>query len=1186
MTEHARRKRRRLAPPEPGPYVLRPVLDDIALAADESHGQVSITCVEFWDGNLYIGTSASEIIHLVVVPAADDDEADADSSPPSYILASRLRPSGYDSQHDALGRRGVRQLLVLPGPAKACVLCNGTVSFYSLPELTPAFQNPRRELTGVQWIGGLDENGERDDQEPVVMIAATRRILFVKVGEKLKPAGGNVEYPGCLRACRRDGIVCVADGTGYSLLDVEHQQKVSLFPISSSSTSPPPEPETGFPVPAPASSIGQQTTAPVHSRSTSLGDSLMGLPDRSQSPKPPSDESTPSRPRSSTESRLSAAHPPAPPARSASLLRPHVLSPFPTEFMLTTGTGQAEPGVGMFVNLDADVVRGTVEFSAYPESILIDDLSAAGHGPAGASAPAENSLEIVALLHRTTNGTHSLGIEIQQMPGTAPAAPDPAVWLPIPSTLGDGQSRGLAKIVDAQQHSFSSVIDLLQAVPVRVSKDGTLSHYTDAPHDPRTSSAVEQVEQEKALFDTDPASVSVDLLKKRRIEERSFVARFDKISTRLLLFNGSGLWQILPNPLLMQLEARLTAATHDDELARIEAKRLTQVLTEVRAREVSNELDFLTLNYIRQKASLLLFLHLQTILGSASELASQQSATESALHEAGLDPRVVLLLIPPLAGEVSQGAQGIWLHQGIVDAAENFKSPITAFTSAPVEFWIMIRHYLTLWQEKRGYASITDEKLVFDSVDAALLHTLLHLERALPAGSGVQASARAKLNNLIDHWRGEFEVAAGLLERHQRLYLLSRLYQSRKQAREVLRTWRRIVEGDVDMEYKADSGELELQIKRYLCNIRDGSLVQDYGIWLAQRNPDLGVQVFADDASKVKFDPQQVIGLLKQLAPDAVQRYLELLVFSKHLDQYSDHLVGYYLDSVLSVLESDKAARESLAQTYLTYRALGSPKPTYFNFIRDNAPPEGWWQSRLRLLELLGGSAGYAESTTTATTTTATSKKEVAYSVPEVLERLAPFSKYLVSESIILDARQGRHKEALRLLIHGLADYDTAVRYCYFGTPSPAAGTIDASELPPRELQEELFDFVLHEFLQIEDQEECIERTSQLLGNFATWFDPLKILLDIPADWSVATLSDFLLRSFRASTTKRNEAVIIKALSAAQNLQIQADFVAACEKIGATIEAETTAVAAPPRDDGDGDDDGGHAMYDHGLVVS
>ena len=1112
----------------------------------------------------------------MALPPDEDEE----QSTPTYILASRLQPSGHDNEKDSLGRKGVQQILVLAGPSKACVLCNGTVSFYILPELSPAF--PNREPTGVQWIGGLDENDGRDAIEPVVMIANAKRILIVKVGEKLRPAKSNIEYPGCLRSSRRDTIACVADGSSYALLEVEHQQKIPLFPIS---TSTPSEQLSHVPPSITAPPRQQQNTSPGHGRSTSLGNMLSTVADRTRSPQPhsprsdslqprprnASSERAGSRQRSSTDSTITKPEAESATKPTTTALQPHILSPFPTEFMLTTGTSQTEPGVGMFVNVDGDVVRGTVEFSSYPEALITDAPSQVGD-----DLPLMDDAKqiIVALLQKTGGRGPELGLEIQQLPEAAPAQQAPAIWLPVPSTTGIADSRGLSKVMDAQEHRFSGIVELMQAVPLRTSGQGTLSQYKSDEEDPRTSSAVEQVEQEKSLFDNgsnSPPGMSTDAIRKRLAEEKTFVSRFGKASTRRLLWHGERLWQILQNPLLMQLEAKLMSATGNFDLAQIEPKKLLQILAEVRGREATNELDFLTLSYVRQKASLLLFLHLQSLLQLSSELAENQSAIENALHEAGLDPRIVLLLIPPLAAEVNQGTQGIWLHQGVIEVVGGFKSSIATFQNAPIEFWMMIRHYLTLWQEKRGYGSITDEKLVFDSVDAALLHTLLYLDQTLPSGSGVQVSARSKLNNVVDHWKGDFDRAASLLERYQRLYVLSRLYQSKKQAKAVLGTWRRILDGEQDVDYGSDSADLELQIKRYLNNIRDSLLVQDYGIWLAQRNPSLGVQVFAEDASKVKFDPHEVIILLKQQAPDAVQQYLEYLVFNKTLDRYSDDLIGYYLDSVLSVLESSENARSSLAQTYSTYRALNSPKPTYLNFIRENAPPDTWWQSRLRLLQLLG-SGGYGTSATS---------KELTYSIPKVLERLAPFSKYLVSESIILDARQGRHKEALQLLTHGLGDYDTAVRYCYFGGPAAQSSTIDVSALPPRPMQEELFECVFHEFLSIEDKEECIERTSQLLGKFATWFDPLKILISVPDHWEVGTLSEFLLRSFRAATTQRNEAVIMKALSAAQNLQIQANFVEVCEKVGATIEAEKSAPAGPDERDGPG-----HAVYDDGVIVS
>lgn len=366
---------------------------------------------------------------------------------------------------------------------------------------------------------------------------------------------------------------------------------------------------------------------------------------------------------------------------------------------------------------------------------------------------------------------------------------------------------------------------------------------------------------------------------------------------------------------------------------------------------------------------------------------------------------------------------------------------------------------------------------------------------------------------------------------------------------DVLRTWRRIVDGEPDLGGDKSPTEIEIQVRRYLLHLRDTKLVEDYSLWLASRNSTLAIQFFTDDSSRVRFSPPQVTAMLKRQAPGAVQEYLEHLVFNKGLSQYADDLIGYYLDSVLNVLEHNNNARESLAQSYSTYRALEAPKPTYMGFITENAPQEAWWQARLRLLQLLG-SGSYASS--------ATSAKELTYSIPMVLERLAPYSQYLVSESIILDARQGRHKEALKLLTHGLGDYDTAVRYCYFGGPAPASNTtIDADSLPSRESQQELFAYLFTEFLIIEDVEDRLERTSHLLGTFATYFDPLTVLDQIPADWGIHMLKDFILRTFRAATTERNQAIIMKALSAAQNLQKQAEFVDVCEKVGAKVEGET-----------------------------
>jgi len=108
--------------------------------------------------------------------------------------------------------------------------------------------------------------------------------------------------------------------------------------------------------------------------------------------------------------------------------------------------------------------------------------------------------------------------------------------------------------------------------------------------------------------------------------------------------------------------------------------------------------------------------------------------------------------------------------------------------------------------------------------------------------------------------------------------------------------------------------------------------------------------------------------------------------------------------------------------------------------------------------------------------------------------------------------------------------------------------------LPSRATQTEMFTFLFHEFLSIEDLEDRLERTSHLLGKFATFFDPLIIISDIPDDWTVGMLGEFLLRSVRAATTERNQAVVMKALSAAQNLIGQVEYIEITEKMGARVE--------------------------------
>ncbi|PYH42342.1 putative TGF beta receptor associated protein 1 [Aspergillus saccharolyticus JOP 1030-1] len=1163
------RKRRKIGPPKAAPYVLRSLFDQVPLNSDDNDDDVHITTVEYWNDNLYIGTSAAEILHFVCLPPDPSDK----SNEPSFILASRLPIPFAHNAAAATKSLGIQQILLLPAVNKACVLCNGTVTFYMLPELSPAFGNTK--VNNCSWIGGVDLNTAADEQnEQVVMIAAPNRTMLVRIGEEARRIR-NIEFPGCLVAARRGIIACAADAHSYSLVDVENQQKIQLFPISFSNedfvpnqihdvstASPLKSPSSPFFAHSPTSeshlyerSSSSNTISGLlqphgHKRSGSATSELSpesGTPRRSlsteragsASPRRSMENSPPDSESGADERK------PLPPLPKPTPLKPHILSPTPSEFLLVRGTDGAEPGVGMFVNVDGDVVRGTITFHKYPESIIIDkgDENNMIHSP-------DNTHEqlLLAVIEAEEDGQRRKFLEVQLWDVDPGEADDHKMWVEIPSSPDMQHTHvGLNHTISPSQLEIAEMGKLLQMVRL---KTPSLAPHVPAT-DPRTQASIEHLQKEKELFEGQEGAGEAERgwETERNAEEAKFARALGQTQSSLIMWNGNQIWRVVKNPLTTQLDDALQSAQVPEAEGRTILKReaISNVIELVQAAEPKSESEFLGLNYLKQKASLLLFGDL-ILMDSKHRDEATIDATERALIVGNLDPRIPLLLIPLLRREVLQSPQGIWIHAGLAQLTEGYVQQLSttvgggASDSAVLD---MIKRFLFSWQQKRGYGSITDESYVFDSVDAAFLHLLLEQDAHLAPEQRAGSSLRIELNRLVDNWKGNLDRAVALLEQYRRLFVLSRLYQSQKMSRNVLKTWRRIIEGEEDLGGEITIAGTEAQMRRYLVKIKDVQLVEEYGAWLAQRNPSLGIQVFSDGTSRVKLETADVVDLLKQQAPNAVQAYLEHLVFARNLTQYADDLLAYYLDSVLSVLESSPSARASLSESYSTYRALSAPKPTYMNFITVNTPSEPWWQSRLRLLQLLGGgSTGGSQFTTMP-------PRSFAFSIPAVLARIEPFQNELVSESIILDGLQGRHREALHLLTHGLGDYDSAVQYCLFGGPRATSSSASFAERP---LQSELFRFLLDEFLAVEDLSERIERTSDLLGRFAAWFDVGEVLRVIPDEWSVDILSGFLAHVFRVLVGEGREVRIARALSAGLNLRVGTEYIEGVEKVGPWVE--------------------------------
>ncbi|KAK3716982.1 hypothetical protein LTR37_006037 [Vermiconidia calcicola] len=1123
-----------------GAYTLRDLISEIPLAADGDE-QARITCVDAWNGNLYIGTSAGQVLHYVSIPPDPSDE----SGQASYIFATKLEPPFTTRQEG--DDEGIKQILLLGDAGKACVLCNGTLTLYTLPELSPAYGGKINQV-GCTWIGGLDANliGVESDSASgtVVVLCLKQRLRLIRVGREARKLR-DIELGGVSAIQRRGDLACVADGNAYSLLDVVNHRKNELFQVSSLSAAEPEKPLPELPrSPSHGPSRSLSSASPVrqsrgHERNVSLGGELVDnsrLRPGSSSPWPARGTSrqggSPAEPSSREQSPAKADHASprasmeavpqsqlAPPARP---LPANILTPSPTEFLLTTGTQMDEPGIGMIVNLDGDPSRGPLEFSSYPECLVLD-------GSGGSDALPGSEGYVLALVQKKGGDNVRSAIEIQRWDDDQSEQQPSKEWLMLNSLSGspDGE--------DSTSHcglrTATSEVEL------------SLPEIT-------TSLRLRRL----ALR---PETQSTDTDAQREGEEDKFAARFAQIQARVLLYTRNRVQWVTKNPLITRLDSELELAiqgsSSSDGLT-IDVSAVQHVINSIRGQDARDELEFRTLEYIRQRASILLFgnLLLQTVAGTIAYESGKRLA-EEVLVAGELDPRIVLSLVPPLNNEVHEGKQGIWIPQGLRDTVTMLKSSfeLDKLVQDPHGAYgdnllTIVKRYLLGWRKKKGFGSIADEEQVFKSVDAALLHILLMLDQNSPRGPATAGSVRAELNVVVDRGVDCFDRAVELFEQFDRLYMLSRLYQSRTMIAQVLATWRRILEGEKDVGGELIEGEQDL--RRYLTKIRDPGLVQEYGAWLANRNPKLGVQIFADDSSRVKFEPSQAVTILKERAPGAVKDYLEHLVFGKNNAQYVNDLIAFYLDIVLAELQNSNEVKASLIESYETYRALHPPKPTYRQFIEDNSVNAEWQRSRLRLLQLIGGSHGAASK----------------YDVHALRERLSPHSDELVPEMIILNGREGKHEEALRLLTHGLADYDTAIRYCLLGGSSifhPGSGLAPEHPLPSKEEQGKLFEHLLHEFFRIEDLGERLERTAELLERFGGWFDIAQVLDLIPDSWSVELVSGFLVHALRRMVRERNETVVVKALASAQNLKRSVEFVEKTESIGPTVvTAEVEAV--------------------------
>lgn len=185
----------------------------------------TITALEAWELNLYIGTSKGEIIHYYRI----DEEL-------GYIQISRQTFSSSSSLP-------IQKMILLPTISIILVQSSSRVSGYLLPELSPANIGKIKDVVDMSYDFSkltLDKTGENkivqntaSKNGPFVNVSlfTTNSVKVIRIDKNAMRLQKEVPFEGLQRGIQFGPSVVVA-GEKYEVLNLENLYRSMLFPVS------------------------------------------------------------------------------------------------------------------------------------------------------------------------------------------------------------------------------------------------------------------------------------------------------------------------------------------------------------------------------------------------------------------------------------------------------------------------------------------------------------------------------------------------------------------------------------------------------------------------------------------------------------------------------------------------------------------------------------------------------------------------------------------------------------------------------------------------------------------------------------------------------------------------------------------------------------------------------------------
>lgn len=213
-------------------------------ASIQQNAQRSIRCAESDGSFLYIGTSDG-LIHSFQITHRLTASRSAAASPSKSQSPTYSHKSSRSISNNA---KPIEKIVLLRPFKAAAVLCEGVVSFYSLPNWTPIRSLPSTRAVSTIVIDDEEaEHGTGTDAAGMISICLVRRknIILGKIGaegrsELLWATVKDIPLPGgAIFARRFADTLCIANATEYSLVNLSLGNITQLYlPISQTGESP------------------------------------------------------------------------------------------------------------------------------------------------------------------------------------------------------------------------------------------------------------------------------------------------------------------------------------------------------------------------------------------------------------------------------------------------------------------------------------------------------------------------------------------------------------------------------------------------------------------------------------------------------------------------------------------------------------------------------------------------------------------------------------------------------------------------------------------------------------------------------------------------------------------------------------------------------------------------------------